>query len=347
MEISSMRRIDTLRAGAGAPGSPPSRDRALWIEPPARDRVHILPVVLILLLCAFPMAARTPMWGDPPVELDVNSEALRFVLDGDVDLVGRSDEADRPGATGVPLATPWIYLRGVTVMVAEGEGAEMEVPEDRALLATELQQLAVSRDCAVNITTFPDGFVRLAISRADTGHACTVRGSAWSGPARNGPDSLRLAPLLENVPASARLEIRARPEWNQPAVLQVHPARALRISRIPVSRLSYETLDRGRYAESSIFKGSVVFPGLRARKVTVETSDTLSLEQPRGTIVDLTIGSSITSKFSGTAAAARMPGRGSIKPTLLDQVQSSTLLIAIAVIVSVLACLADLTGRRE
>jgi hypothetical protein len=290
------------------------------------------------------------MWGNPVVELDVRSEAMRFVLDRDVDLVGRSHEADRPGATGVPLATPWIYLRGVRVTAAGSGGAEVEVPDDRALPATELQQLAVSRDCAVNVTTFPDGFVRLAISRADSARTCSVRGSAWSDSARSGPDSLRLAPLLDDVPVSARLEIRARPEWNQPAVLQLHPARPLRISRIPVSRLSYETLDRGRYPESSILKGTVGFPGLRAPGITLEARDTLSLDQPRGTIVDLTIGPSVHSRFSGTASAARVPPRGSIKPTLLHQVQSSTLLIAIGAIVAILAGVADLvslTGRRQ
>ncbi|HEU4882334.1 MAG TPA: hypothetical protein VFT45_08820 [Longimicrobium sp.] len=306
--------------------------------------------MLVVLLGALLMAARTPMWGSPVVELDVSSEALRFVVDGNLDLVGRSHEADRPGATGVPLATPWIYLRGVRVVTPEGE--EVEVPEDRAVLASELQQLAVSRDCAVNITTFPDGYVRLAISRtrADSASACSVRGTAWSDPTRSGPDSLGLAPLLENVPASGRLEIRARPGWNQPAVLQVHPARPLRISRIPVSRLSFETLDRGRYPESSILNGTLGFPGQRTSPIALGMSDTLSLDQPRGTIVDLTIGGSVRSRFSGTASAARTPSRGSIKPTLLDQVQSSPLLLAIGAIVSLLAGLADLThlmGRRE
>jgi hypothetical protein len=345
-----MRRNNTRPAGAGTPGSPPFQDRTLWLEPSARNRIYILPGVLILLLCALPMAARSPMWGSPVMELDVTSEALRFVLAGNLDLVGRSHEADRPGATGVPLATPWIYLRGVKVMVAEGGGVEMEVPEDRALLATELQQLAVSRECAVNVTTFPDGFVRLAISRADSARTCSVQGSAWSDSARSGPDSLRLAPLLDGVPASARLEIRARPEWNQPAVLQLHPARPLRISRIPVSRLSYETLDRGRYPESSIRDGTVVFPGLRVPEITLEMSDTLSLDQPHGTITDLTIGQDVHSRFSGTASAARVPSHGSIKPTLLHQVQSSALLIAIGAIVAILAGVADLvtlTGRRE
>ena len=345
-----MRRNNRHPAGAGTPDSPPFQDRTLWLEPPTRARIYVFPGMLILLLCALPMAARTPMWGNPVVELDVRSEALRFVLDGSLDLVGRSDEADRPGATGVPLATPWIYLRGVRVMAAEGGGPAVEVPDDRALPATELQQLAVSRDCAVNVTTFPDGFVRLAISRVDSARSCSVRGSAWSDSARSGPDSLRLAPLLDGLPTSARLEIRARPEWDRPAVIQLHPARPLRISRIPVSRLSYETLDRGRYPESSIREGTVGFPGLRAREITLEMSDTLSLEQPDGTIVDLTIGESVHSRFSGTASAARVPARGSIKPTLLDQVQSSTLFIAIGAIVAILAGVADLVslmGRRE
>jgi hypothetical protein len=334
------------RAGTDTPDPP--RGGLIIVPAPCR-RIHILPGVLISLLGALPVAARVPMWGNPGVEVEVRSEALRMVLDADVDLVGRSRQADRPGATGIPLASPWIYLRGVDVAATSGGDTVVAVPEDRALPALELQQLAVSRECAVSVATYPDGYVRLAVSPAASARdgACSVLGTAWSDAASGGPDSLRLAPLLESVPRSAQVEIRAQPAASRPAVLQFHPAEALQVSRIPVSWLSFETLDRGRYAESSVLEGTVGFPGVRAAGVKLGVSDTLSLDQPRGKIVDLTIGPDVHSRFSGKVSAARTPSRGSIKPTLLDQVQSSALLIAFAAIVSILAGLADLMGRRQ
>jgi hypothetical protein len=313
-----------------------------------RRRLRRFPIVLVLLIAALLIANRLPMLGSPLLQLKVFSESLQFDLQEDYDLIGRSHEGSRLGATGIRLGTPWVYLRAVEVVVIGDVERTLKVSADRALDVLELQKLEIGERCAVHISTSIDGLVRLQVSPSvprDT--TCRVHGSARLGSSSNLPDSLRFAKLLDSVPPHTSVEIIARPSVSQPAVLQFHPREVLQVSRIRLSRLSFETRDRSQDPQSSIVGGTIEFPHLHRPAKRLGGGDTLHLDRPRGEITQLSIGDTLRSEFAGKASGARIASRSSLKPTLLDQMRSSALLIAFGATVTVLAALSDLAGRRK
>lgn len=330
------------------PAALPPRERVPPERTPTRRRIPRFPIVLVLLLAALLIASRLPMLGSPEIQLKVFSETLQFDLERDYDLIGKSREAGRPGATGIRLGTPWVYVRAVDVVITGDVERTVKVSGDRALVVLELQKLEIGRRCAVHISTSTDGMVRVQVSPSvprDT--TCRVHGSARLGSSANLPDSLRFAHLLDSVPPHTSVEIVARPSVSQPAVLQFHPNEVLQVSRIHLSRLSFETRDRSQEPQSSIVVGTIGFPDLPVRAARLSGGDTLYLNRLHGEIVELTIGDTLRSEFSGKASGVRISSRSSLKPTLLEQMRSSALLIAFGATVTVLAALSDLAGRRK
>jgi hypothetical protein len=345
------------RSRRASPPPPPPPPKLLPPPPPAWwRRLSPLPTLLAVLLAGVLVAQRLPMIGDPTLALDVHSEALRLVLDREVDLVDRSSEADRPAASGIRLASPWIYLRQVEV--TPPDDTAHTVSQDRSLSASLLTSLTISKDCAVYVVTRPDGFVHMAIQplqkpdstkRADGAPAaeapgCRLNGTVWSDSTLNPSDSLLLVEPLEGMPSPAFLKISATPGVVTPAVLEFHPAEPVRVSRLHVSRLTFETRERGQYPVSSIEKATVAYPGLPTDTQLVYEDDTLGFTRLRGEIRELTIDTTLHTGFTGKGVPHGVALR---RPTLLDQLKSSTTLIALGTVLTSLAAVAEVMKRRK
>lgn len=309
---------------------PPSQKRQG--QRSSRRRIHPFPPALLVLLAAVVIAARAPLLGTAAVDLMVYSTGLRLVLDDTIDLVPLYSKGG-----GIPLETPWIGLRAVDVTPLDAPGRTVRVAE-RAISTRMLNRLRISQGCDVQIEPMGGGFVRLAIKPANSNDSpCTVAGAVKADPNLTSADSLDRPPLLEGMPPFAALEFTAEPALSRPAIVEFHPSEALQVSGIQVSLLSFETSERSPYPVGSIMSGTIGFPGLRDGEVKLPTSDKLSLKRVRGTM-ELMVGDSLRTEFAGKASASSISsGNAALKPTVLDQVQSSALLLAIGAVVPVLA----------
>jgi hypothetical protein len=326
------------KQGRRGHGPPPRGPAPREPRDPGRRLLTASLVLVALVVGAVLAAARLPMWGDPAVSMDVTSGAVRLVPRGDVDFAGLARHASVPGtpaSSGIVLGKGWVYVRGVDVRVPARSRGHVRVAEDRAVPAAVLQQLHVSSACLVNLEGVGGGWIRMGVTPASAGGGCRVRAEAWSGSA-DAPDSLLDAPREESVPARQLVELTASPTAARPVNLEFHPADSLRLSGIPVAGLSFESLDRGPYPESSILEGTITFLGV-AKEEQVRARDELKLSRVDGEIEELTVGGTFRTRYRGTSSAPRISSRPPLGPTLLEQLRPLSFGSALTAAATVLA----------
>lgn len=311
------------------PRNPRRRERLAGRMRPLLGTLAIAVVVVGGVLAA----ARLPMTGDPTVDLDVTSEAVRLVPKEDLDLADLARQASGPGSpasSGIRLRDRWIYVRGVDVRVPALGGGHFHVSEDRTIPAAVLKQLYVSSGCVVNLDGLGDGGLRVGVTPATADGGCRLRAEAWTGAAEL-TDSLLDAPREPRVPAMELVVLTASPTTSRPVSLKLFPADSLHLARIPVSGLSFETLERSPYPESAILEGTVAFAGV-SRVEQVMVRETLGLSRVDGDIVELSVGGTLHTRYKGKSSAPRISSRGPFAPTLLEQLKLSEVVIALTIL---------------
>jgi len=309
---------------AGPPAPPPPRER-----PSLRARISSVSLkrwiliiggaIAILLI----VATQASMRGAPAVVVEAKAGGVVFRPDTTLDLVA----TNRGGAdaAGVPLEPPYVHLRADSVTAI---GYHLTIPPDAdsTIGASALQRLVVSDGCDVYVDRLDRGWMRIGVLPATTTGApappCVVRGQVWSGRPSKLPERSRPLGWVGGIPDMRVVEFHAAPTAGRPASLTFRPGPGLRLRRVPIAHLSFETREHGPVVESSILAGSIRLPMFGNDVHAVFTADTLSLGDVAGNLTELTAGDStagdsLSVLFRGTASYPRI-GAESLKPTFLE-----------------------------
>jgi hypothetical protein len=275
--------------------------------------------VIVLVIVAGLLLTSIPVPASQSVVVDVKTDGIVFRPDTTFDLVaanGRSADA-----AGMTLDPPYIHLRGDSA-TAPAYRRVLPDTSDVAVSAFALQRLDVSDGCVLYLDRLDRGWMRVGILPAPAAPTtCEVRGRVWSGEP-SALDSLTQPPGWDSaVPELQPIELHATPAPGRPASLTFRPAFGLRLRRIPVTQLSFESREQGPMVESGILGGTIRLPAVGNETHTVFMRDTLSLGEVTGTILGLTAGDStagdtLATLFRGTASSPRI-GSESLKPKIL------------------------------
>jgi hypothetical protein len=226
----------------------------------------------------------------------------------------------------VALEPAYVHVRADSVTAI---GYRLTIPPDAdsAIGASALQRLVVSDGCVLYVDRLERGWMRIGVLPAAATGApapapCVVRGQVWSGRPSKMPERSRPAGWVGSIPDMRVVEFHATPTPGRPASLTFRPAPGLRLRRVPIAQLSFETREHGAMVESSILSGGIRLPDFGNDVHPAFTGDTLSLGEVAGTLTELTAGDStagdtVSVLFRGTASNPRV-GAETLKPTFLE-----------------------------
>jgi hypothetical protein len=284
--------------------------------------IFIIGGVIAILLIA---ATKASMRGAPSVVVEAKADGIVFRPDTTLDLVATNRGA--ADGAGVPLEPPYVHVRADSVTAI---GYRLTIPPDAdsAIGASALQRFVVSEGCVLYIDRLQRGWMRIGVVPAAASASglanapCVVRGQVWSGRPSRTPERSRPSGWVGSIPDMRAVEFHAVPTAGRPASLTFRPAPGLRLRRVPIEQLSFETREHGPMVESSILAGSIRLPMFGNDIHPVFAGDTLSLGRVTGNLTELTAGDSTAGDtlgvlFRGTALNPRI-GAETLKPTFLE-----------------------------